>query len=107
MCRVRHRKLTPLTQSVSIIERYASLRRLRIDGYRHRGPCGTISRCRSPPRPGQHHVVIPAAAPGTDEPIAPIQHRDAGAVALSELGRVGLDLVPAGLAPNDDADARG
>jgi hypothetical protein len=51
------------------------------------------------------HVDRPAAAAGTDEPVAPIKHRRFGAVAFGELTGVGLDLMLAITAPDDEPDA--
>jgi hypothetical protein len=51
------------------------------------------------------HIDLTAAAFGADQPLAPIGHGRFGAVLLGHLGRVGLDLVAAILAPNDQPDA--
>jgi hypothetical protein len=58
------------------------------------------------PRSGYDHIDLAAAALGADQPLAPIGHSSFGAVLLGHLGRVGLDLVPAILAPHDQPDAR-
>jgi hypothetical protein len=50
---------------------------------------------------------LSAAALGADQPLSPIGHSRFGAVPLGHLGRVGLDLMPAILAPNDQPDACG
>jgi hypothetical protein len=44
---------------------------------------------------------------GADQPLSPIRHSRFGAVPLGHLGRVGLNLVAAILAPNDQPDAGG
>ena len=59
---------------------------------------------RSPLRSGHHHIDLPAAAAGTDQPLAPIEHGRFGAVPGSHLGGVGLDLMLAFLAPDDQPD---
>jgi hypothetical protein len=43
-------------------------------------------------RPGHDHIDFAAAAFGTDEPIAPVEHGRFGAVPRSHLGRPGLQL---------------
>jgi hypothetical protein len=53
------------------------------------------------------HVDLTAAALGADQPLAPIGHGRFGAVLLGHLGRVGLNLMAAILAPNDQPDACG
>jgi hypothetical protein len=55
----------------------------------------------SPLRSRHHHVDLSAAAAGTDQPLAPIEHGRFGAVPSSHLGRVGLNLVPTFFAPDD------
>jgi hypothetical protein len=50
---------------------------------------------------------LPAAAFGADQPLAPIGQGRFGAVASSHLGRIGLHLTLAALAPNDQPDACG
>jgi len=59
----------------------------------------------SPPRPGHDHIDFPAAAFGTDQPLTPIRDRHFGAVALRLLGRIGLYLLAAIAAPNDETNA--
>jgi hypothetical protein len=54
-----------------------------------------------------HHVGLPAAAAGTDEPLAPIEHGRFGTIPSSHLGGIGLDLMPAILAPHDQPDLGG
>jgi len=56
--------------------------------------------------PGHHHVDVAAAAPGADEPLAPLRDGGVGAVPLGHLGGVGLDLVAARLALHDQPHAR-
>jgi hypothetical protein len=53
------------------------------------------------------HIDLTAAALGADQPLSPIGHRRFGAVSLGHFGRVGLNLVAAILAPNDQPDAGG
>jgi hypothetical protein len=50
---------------------------------------------------------LTAAALRADQPLSPIGHRRFGAVSLGHFGGIGLDLVPAILAPNDQPDACG
>jgi len=50
---------------------------------------------------------LTAAALGADQPLSPIGHRRFGAVLLGHLGGIGLDLMAAILAPNDQPDAGG
>jgi hypothetical protein len=50
---------------------------------------------------------LTAAAWGADQPLSPIGHSRFGAVPLGHLGRVGLDVMLAFLAPNDQPDAGG
>jgi hypothetical protein len=68
---------------------------------------GVMSGPLSPLRPGHDHIDFAAAAFGTDQPLTPIEHGHFGAVPLGHLGRVGLDLMAAILAPNDQPDAGG
>jgi hypothetical protein len=66
------------------------------------GDCGRDRiRSRSPLGSGEYHVDLPAAALRTHQPLAPIEHGRFGAVPSDHLGRVGLDPVPAFLAPDD------
>jgi hypothetical protein len=44
---------------------------------------------------------LPATAPGTDKPLAPIENRRVRAVPSNHLGGVRLDLMAARLAPHD------
>jgi hypothetical protein len=48
---------------------------------------------------------LAAAALGADQPLSPIGHSRFGAVPLGHLGRIGLNLMAAILAPNDQPDA--
>jgi hypothetical protein len=57
------------------------------------------------PCPAHHHIDLPAAAFGTDQPLAPIRHGLFAAVPSSHLGGIGLDLMLAFLAPNDQPHA--
>jgi len=52
--------------------------------------------------PGDHHVDIPAAAFRAHQPLAPVGYGRLGAIPLGHLSRIGLDAVPAGLAPDDE-----
>ena len=61
----------------------------------------------SPLRSGYDHVDLPAAALGAEQPLSPIGHSRFGAVPLGHFGGVGLDLMPAILAPDDQPDAGG
>jgi hypothetical protein len=58
------------------------------------------------PSEGLASVIRPGrtAGAGTDEPLAPVRHREVGAVSGSDLGRIGLDLMLAGFAPYDGPD---
>jgi hypothetical protein len=60
----------------------------------------------SPLGPGDDHIHLPATAPGTDKPLAPIGNGGPGAISLCHLGGVGLDLVAARLAPHDQPHFR-
>jgi hypothetical protein len=53
------------------------------------------------------HIDLTAAALGADQPLSPIGHRRCRAVPLGHLGGVGLNLVAAILAPDDQPDAGG
>jgi hypothetical protein len=53
------------------------------------------------------HIDLTAAAAGADQPLSPIGHLRCRAVPLGHLGGVGLDLMPAIFAPNDQPDAGG
>ena len=55
--------------------------------------------------PCDDHISLPAAALGAGYPLAPIADRYIGAISLGYLGRVGLDLMAARLAPDDKAHA--
>jgi hypothetical protein len=50
-------------------------------------------------------MAVPAL--GIDEPLAPIEHGRFDAISSGRLGGVGLDLMLAVLAPNDQSDACG
>ena len=54
--------------------------------------------------PGHHETDLAATALRTYQPLAPIQDRGIRAVPGSHLGRVGLDLMLAGFAPDDQPD---
>ena len=56
----------------------------------------------SPLGSGDDHIHLPAAAPGTDKPVAPKENGRVRAISSSHLGRVRLNLVAARLAPNDE-----
>jgi hypothetical protein len=72
------------------------------------GPLGTqgVRQLRGA-RAGDHQIHLPAAGAGAYGPGAPIEHRRCGAVPLGHLARVGLDLMLAILAPDDQPDADG
>jgi len=53
-----------------------------------------------------HHIDFTAATAGTDEPVAPIEHRRLGAISSGHFAGVGLDLMLALLAPDDEAHSR-
>ena len=55
--------------------------------------------------PGHDHIDLTAAAFGADQPLAPIGHGRLGAVPSSHLGGIGLDLMAAIAAPNDETNA--
>jgi hypothetical protein len=57
----------------------------------------------SPLGPGHHHVDAAAAAPGAEEPLAPLDDRGVCAVPLDHLGGVKLDPMAARLAPTRSA----
>jgi hypothetical protein len=46
-------------------------------------------------------IDVLSPAPRADQPCGPFLQRQLGAVALDLLGNIGLDLMPARLAPND------
>jgi hypothetical protein len=56
---------------------------------------------RRPLSSGHHEIDPPAPAIAADEPLMPVGDAHLGTVALSHLGGVGLDLVPAIEAPDD------
>jgi hypothetical protein len=56
--------------------------------------------------PGDDHIHLPATAPGTDKPVAPIENRRFRAVSSNHLVGIGLDLVAACLAPHDQPHLR-
>jgi hypothetical protein len=58
-------------------------------------------------RPAHHHVNLPATAAGTDQPLPPIEHGGPSPVPSSHFGGIGLDLMLAFLAPNDQSDVGG
>jgi hypothetical protein len=72
---------------------------------REPGRDGRALRSLCPPLTGNHHIDLPAAALRTDQPLAPIEHWHFGAIPSSHLGGVGLDLMLAFLAPNDQRDS--
>jgi hypothetical protein len=49
-----------------------------------------------------HHIDIVAPATGTDQPLAPIENRCLGTVPPRHFGGVGLNLIAAFEAPNDE-----
>lgn len=51
------------------------------------------------------HVDFPATAHEAHQPLAPLRDRGLGAVSLRLLGGIGLDLMVAFLAPDDEAHA--
>src|SRR4051795_10244240 len=55
---------------------------------------------------GHDEIGVAAAAFRAAQPSRPFRHRQLGAVPLNLSGDVGLDLVLAGLAPNDQPDSR-
>jgi len=62
--------------ATQMIFQIAITRRAALGGqFKNAPPCLIAARLRSPPRPGERHVDFPAAAPGTDQPLAPIEHR--------------------------------
>jgi hypothetical protein len=74
------------------------------------GPPMTLGNAKEfagPLSPAHHHIGLPAAAFGTDLPLAPIGHGHLGAVSLGHLGGVGLNLMLTILAPNDQPDVCG
>jgi hypothetical protein len=61
----------------------------------------------TPPRPAHHHIDLPAAATGADQPFAPIEDGRFGAVPSSHFGGIGFDPMLAFPAPHDQPDAGG
>jgi hypothetical protein len=62
---------------------------------------------RAAPLACHNHIDFAAAAFGADQPLTPIGHRHFGTVPSSHLGGIGLDLMLAFSAPNDQPDAGG
>jgi hypothetical protein len=58
-------------------------------------------------RSAYDHVDLTAAALGADQPLSPIRHGGFGAAPLGHFGRVGLNLMRAILAPDNQPDAGG
>jgi len=56
--------------------------------------------------PGHHPVDVAAAAPGTDQPIAPLRNGGPGTISLCHFDRVGLGPVATRLAPHDQPHFR-
>jgi len=61
----------------------------------------------APLSPADDHVNLSAAALGTDKPLAPIENGGVRAVSLRHPGRVGLNLMLTGFAPDDQPDLSG
>jgi hypothetical protein len=57
--------------------------------------------------PVTHHIDLPAAATGTDQPLAPNEDCRFGNVPSSHLGGIGFDLMAAIEAPYDQPDLGG
>jgi hypothetical protein len=57
--------------------------------------------------PGHHHIDLPAAAAGADEPLAPVRYCRLGTIPAGLLGRVGFALVTAGFTHDDELHASG
>jgi hypothetical protein len=76
-------------------------RRRRING-RRKDALGSASL--SARRPGHHEINLAGTARRTYQPLAPIEDRCAGAVSSRHHGRVGLHLMLAGFAPDDQTD---
>ena len=57
--------------------------------------------------PSNHHIDLSAAAFRADQPFAPLGNGHFGAVPRSHLGGIGLNLMLAFLAPDDQPDAGG
>jgi hypothetical protein len=57
------------------------------------------------PGSGHDHIDLAAATLGTDQPLAPAEHRCFDATSGSNLDGVGFDLVPAFLTPHDQPHA--
>src|SRR3954467_13069837 len=57
-------------------------------------------------RTADHEVGVPAPAARAHEPLLPIEKRQVGAVASDLLGHVGLDLMGARLAPDNQRQMR-
>jgi len=56
---------------------------------------------------GEHEIDAPAAALRTNQSPDPIAYRQIGTVTSNLLGRVGLDLMPAIAAPDNQPHLRG
>src|SRR5215471_327114 len=59
---------------------------------------------KSMPRAGEDKINLSRAAGTAHQPLVPISHRSLRAVPLGHFSRIGLDLVPAGLAPHDETE---
>ena len=55
------------------------------------------------PFAGHHHIDGTAPAPGTDQPLMPIENRRLGTVPPRHFGRIGLSLISAFEAPDKAA----
>lgn|SRR5271165_360558 len=69
------------------------------------GGAGATEVTLSPLCPAHYHVDLTAAAPGADQLSAPVENSDLGAVAACMITGVGLDLMPAISAPDDQPHA--
>ena len=66
-----------------------------------KGGVGGSNLLSAPPGPGRHHINVVASAFGAEWPRPSTEHGRFGAVPSSHLGRVGLNLMTATLAPHD------
>jgi hypothetical protein len=57
-------------------------------------------------RAGDDEIDLPTAALTADEPLMPVRDRQIGAIVQRHRGRVGLDLIPAIAAPDDQAGSK-
>lgn len=58
------------------------------------------------PRTADHEIDVPTAAARAHQPFLPIEKRQVGTIASDLFGYIGLDPMPARLAPDDQVEIR-